>query len=127
MNKVMLMGYIGVTPEERSGVVSLRLATNERGYTKADGTEVPERTEWHNITIFEKKIAEFVRKHVKIGSLIQVEGKIHYSSYTDKEGTQRQGVEIIASSVSFPYFGQSKKGRTEQVGEQVNAEEDLPF
>lgn len=109
MNKVILMGHAGSAPEERNGVISLSVATSERGYTKADGTEVPDRTEWHSITVFDAKLAEFVRKYVKSGSLLLVEGKIHYSSYTDSQQVVRKGVEIIASSINFPYLGKKKE------------------
>lgn len=109
MNKVILMGHVGKTPEERNQVVSLRLATNEPGYIKADGSVVEDRTEWHSITIFDEKIRAFVLQHVKVGTLLLVEGKIHYSTYTDSQNIERRGVEIIASSISFPNIGRKKE------------------
>lgn len=115
MNKVILMGYVGKTPEERNQVVSLRFATNESGYTKADGSVVEDRAEWHNITIFDEKIKSFVMQHVKVGTLLLIEGKIHYSTYTDKQNIERQGVEIIASSISFPYLGKKKEEDDQEV------------
>ena len=57
MNKVMLIGNVGLDPDVRfvdQGVcvAQIRLATSERGYTLANGTEVPERTEWHNVVLW---------------------------------------------------------------------------
>ena len=51
VNKVILIGNVGRDPEVRyldSGiaVASLPLATTDRAYTLANGTQVPERTEW---------------------------------------------------------------------------------
>ena len=53
LNKVILIGNVGRDPEVRyfdsgAAVANFPLATSERGYTLANGTVVPERTEWHN-------------------------------------------------------------------------------
>lgn len=57
VNKVILIGNVGRDPEVRyldSGiaVASLPLATTDRAYTLANGTQVPERTEWHNLVLW---------------------------------------------------------------------------
>ena len=51
LNKVQLIGNVGKDPDVRyldSGVAvaTFPLATTDRGYTLANGTQVPERTEW---------------------------------------------------------------------------------
>ena len=66
MNKVILIGNVGADPQVKyldQGVcvAQLRLATTERGYTLQNGTQVPERTEWHNC-VFWRKQAEVVEK-----------------------------------------------------------------
>ena len=115
MNKVILIGNVGRDPERKGEkVVAFSLATTENGYTKQDGTKVEDRTEWHNITIFAEK---YVRK----GSRLILEGKIHYSDYTDKEGVKRQGVEIIATAVSFDQV--ARKPESTQEGEHANTQE----
>ena len=77
MNKVMLIGNVGADPQVKyldQGVcvAQLRLATTERGYTMQNGTQVPERTEWHNC-IFWRKLAETVEHHVRKGAKLYVE------------------------------------------------------
>ena len=57
MNKVMLIGNVGKEPEVRyvdqgQPVARLTLATTERGYTLQNGTQVPDRTEWHNVIMW---------------------------------------------------------------------------
>ncbi len=107
VNKVILLGYVGKEPDIRyvdQGVcvAQVRLATTERGYTLSNGTQVPERTEWHNI-IFWRKLAETVEKYVKKGNLIYVEGKIQSRSYEDKQGITRYVTEIWADQLElFP-------------------------
>ncbi|MDO4729331.1 MAG: single-stranded DNA-binding protein [Bacteroidota bacterium] len=110
MNKVILIGRVGADPEKRgdNGPVVFSLATSEPAYSKADGTEVAEKTEWHSITVFSEQPKRFVEKNFKKGSLVVIEGKIHYSSYTDAQGQARKGVEIIASDARFYSLGLSK-------------------
>jgi len=54
VNKVILIGNVGKDPEVRYldtgiAVASFPLATTDRAYTLSNGTQVPERTEWHNL------------------------------------------------------------------------------
>ena len=122
MNKVILIGNVGRDPERKGEkVVAFSLATTESGYTKQDGTKVEDRTEWHNITIFDPKLASFAEKYVRKGSRLILEGKIHYSDYTDKEGVKRQGVEIIATAVSFDQV--ARKPESTQEGEHANTQD----
>ena len=66
INKVILLGNVGIEPkvtyfEGGNCVAQVRLATTDRAYTLANGTQVPERTEWHNL-VFRGRIAETVDK-----------------------------------------------------------------
>lgn len=105
MNKVMLIGNVGLEPEVRyvdAGVcvARVRLATTERGYTLPNGTQVPERTEWHDV-VFWRRLAETVEKYVHTGDKLYVEGKITSRRYDDKNGIRRTVVEIWAESMEL--------------------------
>ena len=57
MNKVMLIGNVGQDPDVRyfeqdQAVAQVRFATTERGYTLQNGTQVPDRTDWHNLVFY---------------------------------------------------------------------------
>ena len=87
MNKVMLIGNVGKEPEIKYVdrgvcVANVTLATTERGYTLQNGTEVPERTEWHNIVLW-RGLAEIVEKYVHKGDKLYIEGKLHTRSYEE--------------------------------------------
>lgn len=100
MNKVILIGRAGKDPEERrlnSGdpVVSLSLATSENWKDKATG-ERREKTEWHNIVIFNENIGRIVMQYVKKGSLLYIEGQIQTRKWQDKEsGADRYTTEVV--------------------------------
>ena len=106
MNKVMLIGNVGADPNVRyldQGlcVAEVRLATTEKGYTLQNGTQVPDKTEWHTV-IFWRKQAEVVEKYVHKGDKLYVEGKLQYRTYDDqKTGQRRQVVEIMAENMEM--------------------------
>ncbi|MBQ5776262.1 MAG: single-stranded DNA-binding protein [Bacteroidaceae bacterium] len=105
VNKVILVGHVGADPEVRyleKGVcvARLRLATTERGYTATNGTEVPDRTEWHSIVLW-RGLAEIAEKYVRKGSQIFVEGKLRTSQWQDQAGVTHQRTEIVADSMEL--------------------------
>ena len=105
LNKVILIGNVGKDPDVRyfdsgAAVANFPLATSERGYTLANGTVVPERTEWHNIVV-RRDLVTFVEKWVRKGSGVYVEGKIRTRNYDDQSGVKRYVTEIHADRVEF--------------------------
>lgn len=106
MNKVMLIGNVGQEPQVRyldggTCVAQISLATTEKGYTLQNGTQVPDRTEWHTV-IFWRGQAEVIEKYVHKGDKLYVEGKIQSRSYDDKRtGQRRQVVEIMAENLEL--------------------------
>lgn len=106
VNKVVLIGNVGKEPDVRYlntgvAVASFPLATSDRAYVSANGTQVPERTEWHNIVVWGKS-AETVEKYVHKGDKLYIEGKIRTRSYTDtKTGSQRYITEIFTDNMEM--------------------------
>ena len=128
MNKVILIGNVGTDPNVRyldSGVcvAQIRLATTERGYTLQNGTQVPERTEWHNV-IFWRKLAEIVETHVHKGDKIFVDGKIQSRNYTDQQGLTRHVTEIMADNMEILVRKSDSVKRQEATQEEVAATQD---
>ncbi len=105
VNKVILVGNVGKDPEikyfDNDNVkANFPLATSERGYTTSSGTQIPERTEWHNIVCW-KGLAQIVEKFVKKGSQLYIEGKVRSRSYDDQNGVKRYITEIYADNVEM--------------------------
>jgi single-strand DNA-binding protein len=104
INKAILVGNVGKDPEVRYldngvAVATITLATTERGYTLANGTQVPERTEWHNIVVW-RGLAEIAEKYIRKGSQLYVEGKITTRKW-EKDGITRYTTEILADSIEL--------------------------
>ena len=139
VNKVILIGNVGKDPEVRyldSGVAvaTFSLATTERGYTLQNGTQVPDRTEWHNIVLW-RGLAQTAEKYVHKGDKLYIEGKIKSRSYDDQNGIKRTIVEIFADnmemltprSASQPQMASPAPQAAQQQPMPADASEDLPF
>ncbi len=102
VNKVILLGNVGKDPEVKflpSGlpVANLTLATSDRFKDKAG--EWQDRTEWHNLTAYQR-VAEIIRDYVKKGSKLYVEGRIQTRSWDDQaSGQKKYRTEIIVNDI----------------------------
>ena len=118
LNKVQLIGNVGKDPEVRyldSGVAvaTFPLATTDRAYTLANGTQVPERTEWHNIVLW-RGLAETAEKYVHKGDKLYIEGKIRTRSYDDQNGVKRYVTEIFGDNMEMLISGQMGRDKVKR-------------
>lgn len=105
MNKVMLIGNVGKEPLVRyydhdQAVASFTLATTERGYTLPNGTQVPDRTDWHNI-VLSRGLAKVAEKYVHKGDKLYIEGRLHCRSYDDKKGIRHYVTEVYGDNMEL--------------------------
>ena len=101
-NQATVIGFVGDEPriiqtQSNTAMASFAIATTERGYQRQDGTQVEDRTEWHNIVFFGKP-AEVIGRYVHRGSSLFVQGKMRTRSYEDKDGIKRYVTEIIGDN-----------------------------
>lgn len=99
VNKVILVGNLGADPEIRrlnSGdpVVNIRVATSESWRDKTSG-ERKERTEWHNVVIFNDQLAKVAEQYLKKGAKVYVEGQLQTRKWQDQTGNDRYTTEIV--------------------------------
>jgi single-strand DNA-binding protein len=99
VNKVILVGNLGRDPEIRtlnSGdrVANLRIATSETWRDKATG-ERKERTEWHQVVIFNENIVKVAENYLRKGSTVYVEGSLQTRKWTDQQGVEKYSTEIV--------------------------------
>ncbi|HRP79869.1 MAG TPA: single-stranded DNA-binding protein [Aquamicrobium sp.] len=99
VNKVILVGNLGADPEIRrlnSGdpVVNMRIATSESWRDKMSG-ERREKTEWHNVVIFNDNLAKVAEQYLKKGMKVYVEGQLQTRKWTDQQGQDRYTTEVV--------------------------------
>ena len=98
VNKVILVGNLGADPEARSlnnggEVVNMRVATSE-SWKDRDGNR-QERTEWHNVVIFNENLGRVAKSYLKKGSKVYLEGQIQTRKWQDQSGNDRYTTEIV--------------------------------
>lgn len=99
VNKVILIGNLGRDPQVRrmnsgEAVVNFSVATTESWRDKGSG-ERKERTEWHNVVIFNENLAKIAEQYLKKGSKVYVEGQLQTRKYQDKDGAEKYTTEIV--------------------------------
>ena len=101
VNKVILVGNLGKDPEVRTfsngnKVCNFSIATSETWRDKASG-ERKEKTEWHNIAIFNENLAKIAEQYLKKGSKVYVEGQLETRKWQDQSGADRYTTEVVLS------------------------------
>ena len=99
INKVIIMGRLGVDPELRYTVNGTPVL-NVRVVTDNFRNGVQEEPDWHNI-VFWGRDAELVAQHSLKGSRILLMGRIKQSAWKAEDGTTRNKTEIHASEGKF--------------------------
>jgi len=99
VNKVILIGHVGKEPRVKhfdggSAVATFSLATTDRAYTLANGTNVPERTEWHNV-VATNRFADVIEKYVHKGDKLYLECKLRTRDYDDSKGVKHYITEVF--------------------------------
>lgn len=133
VNKVILVGNVGVDPEIRyleggAAVTTVRLATSET-YKNKNGERITQ-TEWHNVVMW-RGLAEIVEKYVKKGSQLYVEGRLRTRSWDDKEGNKRYTTEVVADTMKMlsrkgDEYAQNADNQSDETPSVAEAD-DLPF
>jgi single-strand DNA-binding protein len=98
VNKVILVGNLGADPESRSlnnggEVVNMRVATSE-SWKDRDGNR-QERTEWHNVVIFNENLGRVAKSYLRKGSKVYLEGQLQTRKWQGQDGNDRYTTEVV--------------------------------
>src|SRR5215204_3729313 len=98
VNKVILVGNLGADPEARSlnnggEVVNIRVATSET-WKDRDGNR-QERTEWHNVVIFNENLGRVAKSYLRKGSKVYLEGQLQTRKWQDQSGNDKYTTEVV--------------------------------
>ena len=138
LNKVQLIGRLGADPEARSlnnggEVVNLRLATSET-WKDRDGNR-QERTEWHQVVIFNEGLAKVAKSYLRKGSQCFIEGALQTRKWQDQSGNDKYTTEIVLQKFRGELVlldnkqgdGGSAQRQPEPVGADYDPSDDVPF
>ena len=124
MNKVILVGRIGRTPDIRvkegqATIANFSIATDEYY-----GGET--HTEWHRCVAFGKK-AEFMGAYISKGALVEIDGRNQTREWTDKDGNKRQTTEVVVNHLKSLIKGEEASGQAGQAGSDDSEDDKIPF
>lgn len=127
VNKAIIVGNLGKDPEIRamqSGdkVASFSVATSESWKDKTSG-EKKEKTQWHNIVIFNQALVKVAESYLNKGSKVYIEGQLETRKWTDGTGNDKYTTEIVVR----PFRGEivmlgGKSEKTEAGSEEFDDE-----
>jgi single-strand DNA-binding protein len=135
-NIVLLVGNLGADPQSRTAgngtdVTTFSLGTSRpkrdgEGKTFKDASGFTAKdTEWHRVTCF-NGLGRIMAQHAGKGMLVSVKGRLHNTRWTDSEGIERYGYEVIADDVQF--LGRARQnGGAGSAAAEPEGDEDVPF
>ena len=130
INKVILLGNVGRTPELRytpdgRPIASFSVATNRSFQDRAGQRQ--EETEWHRVVSF-GRLAEICGQYLEKGRPIYLEGRLHTRQWADKEGLPRSSTEILVDTLQLLNRNETVR-LSERPAGPILAEEsaDVPF
>lgn len=129
LNQAILIGHVGKDPDVRTldggiKVATFSLATSTGGYKKQDGTDVPEKTQWHNIVCW-RGLADVCEKFVRKGDRLTILGTISYREY-EKDGQKRYDTDIIAYDLLLSGRSDNPNARPSVTAADAPVQSDFP-
>jgi len=103
-NHVEIQGFASRDPEKKSDRAPVRFGIATGNDTRPDGRKNP--LCFHTVTAWDRQ-PEVLK--IKKGDYVKVVGRLSYTKWTDKDGIERTGVEVVAESVTvLPKDSQSE-------------------
>ena len=129
INKVFLSGNLTRDPEMRTtnngfSILGFGIAVNDRRQNKQTG-------EWEDVPNFIDcnvlgRRAESLASMLHKGMKVTVEGKLHYSSWEDREtGQRRSKIDVTVDNLELPPRQRNQEGGYTQADMYSN--DDIPF
>jgi len=130
VNKVILVGFLGGTPElkftaQNKAVATFSLAVNER-WKDSEGAQ-QEAVQRFRIVSF-GRLAEVCGEYLTKGRQVFIEGKLQCRTWEDRGGEKRKSIEIVAHEMRI-LDSMNKNGSKSPapVGVQATEDDEAPF
>ena len=136
LNKVTLIGHAGKDPEMRTvpntnkEVATFSLATSDSWKDKQTG-EYKSKTEWHSIVVWNEHLVGVVKRSIKKGTRLYIEGALNYRKWQDKNGVDRISAEVVLQAFSGSIVLLDRRNDSESSNEEQmpdsTFEDEIPF
>ncbi|WP_333023216.1 single-stranded DNA-binding protein [Wolbachia endosymbiont of Pentidionis agamae] len=132
VNKVILIGNLGRDPEIRATqngkeMAAFSIATSESWVDKLSGTR-SEKTEWHNIVVFNDGLVKLIKDYVKKGNKVYIEGTLRTRKWVDQNNNERYITEVVLQNFNSVFSILDSKGSQPIVNNQeMKKEQQNPY
>jgi single-strand DNA-binding protein len=119
LNSVTIVGFVGAEPEQRqarsNGAKFTVLSVATRRSWKNAQDEWSSKTEWHRISIFRPRLAEYVLQSIQKGSHVLIEGSLASSTFerASAKGNRTQAEKITSRFIRADAVRKLDRGETE--------------
>jgi single-strand DNA-binding protein len=124
MMTISAYGRLGVDPTLRTTQSGKSMTTARIAVSLPDG-RAEQGTFWIKVIAFGRQ-AEALASLSK-GDIVSVMGKAQLSSWTDREGTARQDLQVVVDSIQFAEKSRKPKKEPEPKPDDIPFDDDLPF
>ena len=97
VNHVEIVGFLGRDAEQKSEKAPIKFSVATGNGDKPDGSGKHPLV-FHNITAWPNQFPEAL--DIKKGDPVRVTGRLNYVRWTGRDGVERNGVEIVATSIT---------------------------
>lgn len=120
-NKAIILGNVGKDPEVKNTqdgkeIAILSVATSEAWRDKRTN-EFKEKTEWHKVVVFIPGLIEVIKKYVKKGTKVYLEGSIQTRRWLDQSNVEKYTTEILLQSYNSVFIIIDSKNSSGEHGE----------
>lgn len=129
LNKVILIGNLGKSPEIKSTQDGKRIATfslaTSTSWVDKNTKQKKEKTEWHSVVVFSDSLCKIIDKYVSKGSKLYIEGELNTKKWTDKTGNERYTTQVVLQGFSAKLVMLSSNKSSNEAGE-LNYKQESP-
>ena len=116
-NSVTLVGSLEADPMQRqvraSGATFTVLSVATQRSWKNTEDDWASKTEWHHVSLFRPRLAEYVLENVRKGAHILVEGSLVGSSYAPANGKENGATKLTSWSIRAEAVRKRDRGESE--------------
>lgn len=106
LNVCMFTGNLGQDPEFNVATTGTSVCNINLAVSNYNSKDKANETMWLRVTFFGQQ-AEFLEKYANKGDKVAVTGALRLRKYTDREGTERQSVELLGNTVEIVHSAAS--------------------
>ncbi len=113
-------------------VATFSLGTTKAWKDKRTG-ERAEKTQWHQIVVFNQNLVSIVKKYLEKGMLLYIQGELEKREWTDGNGNKRYSVEVVLRDYNSTIKMLNKPSQSKQEPAAENEvleefdDEEIPF